>query len=115
MPTVRVHDTAGQEFNEEPVVELDAEAEPEPWAAPEEQPASTPEPGFSSDSDDPLEVLRAAGRNRQVAVSALEVADRALAVAIVAADKAGVPRRAMSRETGVTRQTVYNILAREAK
>lgn len=59
-----------------------------------------------------VERLREIGERRATCLAALADVETALEGAIVAADKAGVPRRAIGREAGVVRQTVYNVLAR---
>ena len=63
----------------------------------------------------PVRRLREAGAARTALVEALAVADRELEAALVAALAAGVSKRAIAREAGVARQTVYNILARQGR
>jgi hypothetical protein len=123
MPTVRVTDTAGQDFNEEPVVDDDepivrTPAEPareaaEAMTALVEPAASTPGPGFSSEQTAAIERLRRLGKRRMALRRELEGVERELlGDAIIGAFKLGVPKRVIARESLVVRQTVYNVIER---
>jgi hypothetical protein len=56
--------------------------------------------------------LRVAGALRARLQSELDIAEAKLNRAIEAAHDSRVPKRAIAREAGVVRQTVYNVLAR---
>jgi len=56
-------------------------------------------------------------RLREAAAKRAELvtAEAELVAAILFAFAAGVPKRAIAREAGVVRQTVYNVLARQGR
>ncbi len=60
-----------------------------------------------------VDILRELGKRRVFLQGQLTAVQLELEAAIVAADDAFVPRRAIAREAGVVRQTVYNVLARQ--
>ena len=67
----------------------------------------------TAEYDAAVGLLRKVGRRRARAVSTLERVEVELRDAIRAAAAAGVPKRAIGREAGVVRQTVYNVLERD--
>lgn len=127
MPTQRVHDTAGQIEQDVPVVEPEP-VEPaettaaKPLAELVQEPASAPEPessasdgnaGFSTAQVAALERLRSLGARRASVKAELEAIERELlGDAIPSSFKLGLPKRLIAKESGVVRQTVYNVLAR---
>jgi hypothetical protein len=90
-PPNRVYDDAGHDkTTDELAVSLDM---------PVEAPAT------------PETKLETIGRRRTMLTAALAEVDAALWPAIVEADEAKVPKTTIAKLAGVTRQTVYNVLA----
>ena len=94
MPAKRVYD------GESATIEPEPEPDPEPIAE-ETRPAWAK--------------VQSLGRRRKGLVSALEKTEAELWAAFAEADAEGTPKTAIAAAAGVTRQTVYNVLAsREA-
>jgi helix-turn-helix resolvase-like protein len=115
MPTRTIHDTAGEVGADEPIVvrpepdDVEQEpGEPEADAAAQAVVAASPsDPGFL------LSALRVAGDRKRHADRQLTEAMAAVHKAIIDAHASGMTKVAIAAESGVTRQTVYDVLKKE--
>jgi len=111
-PTKRVRDTAGEAGFEGAVVDAELYRQEAQLPEPRVLPAATPAPAVPDHHEDIVARLRDVGARRTALQEQLTIAELRLVGAIVDAFDAGVPKRAIAREAGVVRQTVYNVLAR---